>query len=237
MRVSPGAARAHSTPLLKLESKCSDPYSGESLCMARVESVKGTVFAAVVEAVQKLIADGQLRRERLDRWLEPGDVALLDSQISIAGWYDIRAFSRLNELLRDVAGDGSHEYLRRLGRESASRLQQAGLYVQLEYLRDTLVSKQTDGRARFEAFGRDLGRLTTLSGSIYNFGKWSIEPDPEHPLRYHITIADAAGFTDVVCWRIEGFINQMAAVRDAAQLWSWRRVRPDLVRFHMIRDL
>jgi hypothetical protein len=205
--------------------------------MSRVPSVKGSVFAAVVEGVKKLFAEGAVSRDQASRWLQPGDLALLDATISIAGWYDVRAFTRLSELLRDVAGDGSNEYLRRLGRESARRLRDAGIYSQLEYLRDTRVSKQRDRRARFEAFGQDLARLTTLSGSIYNFGRWTIQPDPEHPLRYVIVVSDAAPFSDVICWRAEGFINQMASLHESRDLWTWERVRPDLVHFRMLRDL
>lgn len=205
--------------------------------MSRVPSVKGSVFGAVVEAVHKLFADGATSRDRASHWLQPGDFALLDAPISIAGWYDVGAFTRMSELLRDVAGNGSNEYLRRLGRESARRLRDAGIYSQLGYLDNTRVSQERDRQARFEAFGRDLARLTTLSGSIYNFGKWSIEADPEHPLRYVIAVSDAAPFSDAICWRAEGFINEMASLRGAADLWTWKRVGPDLVRFRMRRDL
>ena len=205
--------------------------------MSRLPSIKGSVFASVVEAVGKLLAEGSLSREEAGRRLEPADLALLGAPVSIAGWYDVRVFTRLCELMRDVVGNGSNEYLRRLGRESAKRLRDAGIYSQLEYLRDTRVSKQRDRRARFAAFGQDLARLTTLSGSIYNFGKWTIEADPEHPLRYVIAVSDAASFSDVICWRAEGFINQMASLHEGADLWTWTRVRPDLVHFRMLRDL
>lgn len=205
--------------------------------MARVPSIKGSVFGGVVEAVKKLLAEGEVSREQTGRWLEQGDLVLLDAAISVAGWYDVRIFSRMSELLRDVAGGGSNEYLRRLGRESARRLRDAGLYSQIEYLQNTRTSKETERRARFEALGRDLARLTTLSGSIYNFGKWSVVIDPQHPLRYVIVVSDAAAFSDVICWRAEGFINQMASYRDHLDLWTWRRVRPDLVHFSMTRDL
>jgi hypothetical protein len=211
--------------------------------MSRRASVKGSVFSGVIEEVRKLLANGDLSRGEAARRLEPGDLELLDSSISIAGWYDVGAFVRLNELLRDVRGGGSNEYLRDLGRESAQRLLDGGLYSQMEYLSRTQTRQATDPRARYEAFGRDLRRITTLSGSIYSFSKWSVEADPEHPLRYIVVVSDAKAFTDVICWRALGFMNQVVAVARAARgaetpsdLWLWERVAADLVRFRMLLD-
>jgi hypothetical protein len=77
-----------------------------------------------------------------------------------------------------------------------------------------------------------------MSGSIYNFGVWTIESDPEHALRHVIAVSDAASFSDVICWRAEGFINQMARIRkDSGDLWAWRRVQRDLVHFRMLREV
>jgi len=204
--------------------------------MSRLPSIKGSVFAGVVEAVRKLVDQGELTREKAARWLQPADLPLLDGQISIAGWYDVRIFDRMSELLRDVEGGGSNDYLRELGRASARRLLAAGLYSQFEYLQRMTTSRtssQTERRERYE----DLRRLTTMSGSIYNFGVWTIEPDAEHELRHVIAVSDAASFSDVICWRAEGFINEMGRVRQSSDLWAWRRVRPDLVHFRMLREL
>ena len=71
--------------------------------MARVPSIKGSVFGGVVEAVQKLLAEGELSREQAGRWLEPGDLSLLDGAISMAGWYDIRIFDRFTVLWATVS--------------------------------------------------------------------------------------------------------------------------------------
>lgn len=205
--------------------------------MSKLPSIKGSVFAGVVEAVRKLLEQRELTREQAARWLQPADLALVDGQISIAGWYDVRVFVRMSELLRDVAGAGSNEYLRELGRESARRLLAAGIYSQFEYLQRITATTLTERAARHEAFGRDLRRLTTMSGSIYNFGVWTAEPDAEHELRHVIAVSDAAAFSDVICWRAEGFINEMVRIRNSADLWAWRRVRPELVHFRMLREL
>jgi hypothetical protein len=205
--------------------------------VAKVPSVKGSVFGGVVEEFRKLLAGGEVTREQAGRWLRPADLELIDAPIAVAAWYDVGAFVRLNELLRDVVGDGSNEYLRERGRESARRLLEGGLYSQLEYLQRTEVARATDSRARHEAFGRDIRRLTTISGSIYNFATWTPAKDRDHALRYVVELTDAAPFADPLCWRAEGFMNHMATQHGDPDLWLWRRLTRDVVHFDMVRDL
>ena len=205
--------------------------------MSRVPSVKGAVFAGVVEAVRKLLDSGELKREGVSRWLQPADLACLDAPVSIAGWYPIGAFDRMSLLMRDVVGSGNNDYLRNLGRESARRLISAGIYSQFEYLHRITALQEKDPKTRSEAFGRDLRRLTTMSGSIYNFGVWTIEADRDYTLRHRIVVSDAAAFSDVCCCRAEGFINQMGHVRNNTDLWKWTRIGRDVVQFRMTREV
>jgi hypothetical protein len=205
--------------------------------MGAIPSIKGSVFVAVVEDVRKLFVTGTLSRDESARWLQPQDLALLDSEIFVSHWYDVRAYARLNDLLRDVVGGGENEYLRERGRETARRLLDAGLYAQLEYLQRTGVAKATTAEARFEAFGRDLRLLSTLSGSILSFSRWTPQPDPEHADRYILEVTDAKDMPESLCWRSDGFVNEMATRHGDKDLWSWRRERPDLVRFRMTRSL
>lgn len=204
--------------------------------MAAIPSIKGSVFGAVVEDVSKLVDRGVLSREELARHLEPDEVALLDQPISVSGWYDIRAYDRMNALLLAVEGEGDPEYYRAQGRGTARRLLEAGLYGQLEYLNRAEVARQTDPNDRFKAFGRDLRLLTSLSGSILNFTRWTARPDPQRAHRYVIEVAEAAEMPESLCWRSDGFINGMAAMHGQDDLWGWKRARPDLVVFHMLRD-
>lgn len=199
--------------------------------------IKGAIFAGAVEDVNKLVASGRVQERELDRWLQPGDRALLGEKILVSSWYDIHAFRRMTELLRDVAGGGSHEYLRELGRESARRLIRSGLYAQMEYLQRTEVRRSQDAHARFEALGRDLRRITTLGGSVFNFLKWTVVPDPEHADRYQIHVGEARDYPDVVVWRTEGFVNEMTAQAGAPDLFRWERPEPDRVVFRMTRSI
>lgn len=205
--------------------------------MGAIPSIKGSVFAAVVEDVRKLRQRGEVSDTDLPRWLKPEDVALLDSEIFVSHWYDVRIYARLNDLLRDIEGGGENEYLRERGRETARRLVAAGIYAQMEYLQRAGVSKVTDPKARFEAFGRDLRLLTTLSGSILSFTRWTSKPDPARADRYVIEVTEAREMPEALCWRSDGFVNEMATHHGDKDLWSWKRTRPDVVLFEMTRSL
>jgi len=207
------------------------------MAMGAKPSIKGSVFAGAVEDVRKLLERGEVSREAALRWLQPDDLSLLDCEVFVSHWYDVRIYARLCELLRDVEGDGDPEYLREKGRETARRLLEAGLYAQLQYLQRAGVAKETDAAARFEAFGRDLRLLTTLSSSIYSFTRWGFLPDPAHAHRYLLEVSDAKDLPDVLVWRSDGFVNEMAHQHGDKDLWRWQRARPDLVRFHMTRSL
>jgi hypothetical protein len=197
-------------------------------------SIKGSIFGAVVEDVNKLVAAGELRKDEIARWLGAAEIALLDAKILVSNWYDIRSYDRMNTLLRDVVGNGSNEYLRERGRETARKLGAAGIYAQLEYLSRTEVARVM-GAARTEAFGRDLRKLTTLSASILNFSVWTPKPDPEQTDRYVIEVTDARDFPDTLAWRSDGFVNGMSAKHSRGDLWRWERAAPDRILFRMVR--
>ncbi|HBZ70025.1 MAG TPA: hypothetical protein DEP35_09935 [Deltaproteobacteria bacterium] len=205
--------------------------------MPSVPSIKGSVFATVVEDVGKSLAKGAVRRDQLSRWLRPEDIAFLDEKIAVASWYPIHSYTRMGELLRDVEGGGSHEYLRQCGRQTARRLLEAGFYSQLQYLHRAEVGRASGDRARFEAFGRDLRLLTTISASILSFSRWTVKPDAENDLQYVIEVSEAKDFPEVLCWRSDGFVNEMATQHGDSDLWRWSRPRQDLVVFRMTRRL
>jgi hypothetical protein len=205
--------------------------------MSAPPSIKGRIFGPAVEDVQKLLDQGELRRDELARWLQPGDVALLAKPIDPTAWYDIRSYARILDLLRDELGNGSSDYLRERGSRSAERLLEAGLYQQLEYLKRTQVERAGDPRERYLAFGRDLKLLTTLSASILNFSRWEAKPDPERADRYVIEVSEAQDVPDNLGWTSEGFVNGMARQHGGSDLWRWKRERADLIVFRMIRAL
>lgn len=219
------------------ENLKSGVHFAEIAPMAAVPSIKGSIFSKVADDIRKLLAREELSREEASRWLKPADFELLDQHIAISSWYDVGSYARMNEMLVDVVGSGNKDYLRELGRETARQLLEAGLYVQLEYLQRTQVSTVTKDRRRFKAFGRDLRRLATLSSSILNFSRWVPKRDPDHDLRYVIEVTDATNFPEALCWRSDGFVNEMATQHGEPDLWSWSRISADAILFRMLRPL
>jgi len=205
--------------------------------MARTPSIKGSVYANAHEDVNKLLADGALSRTEAERWLEPIDFEMLGGSINLASWYDVLSYDRLSRLLCDVEGDGKTEYLREKGRRTARRLIEMGLYSQMEYLQRTQLARSQGTQERFEAFGRDLRRLNTLSASILSFTKWNAVPDPDARTRYRIEVSEAADMPETLAWRTDGFVNEMAKEHSADDLWVWRRESRDLIVYRMKRDV
>jgi hypothetical protein len=205
--------------------------------MPSVPSIKGAAFGFVVEKTMKLVSAGEISRSELTRRLPPGGLELLDLPIRFVGWYDIRLYACLMELLRDVAGQGKNDYLVQHGGEAAERLLQKGLYQQMEYLKRMKLGKETDPHTRYQAFGRDLRLLVSIGPSILNFGHQRVKDDPEHADRYMLEISEASAYPEVLCWTTQGFNNRMAAAHDDPDLWRWERPRPDLVRYRMTRSV
>jgi hypothetical protein len=190
-----------------------------------------------VEDVRALLAAGNLSEELLDRWLEPADRELLETEISISGWYDIGSYTRMNEMLRQLVGHEGDDYLQDLGRKTARRLLDAGFQSQLEYVQNTQLRRASTPEERFAAFGRDLRRLSTISASILNFSVWTVRPDELEDRRYVIEVSEAADFPEVPCWRSAGFVNEMACTHGDPNLWTWAREAPDRVVFRMVRPV
>jgi hypothetical protein len=205
--------------------------------MATRPSIKGSVLSGHVEEVLKQVAAGTIPRAELARRLEPEDMVLLERPIQPSGWYDIRSYTRLLELMRDALGNGSNQYLIDRGALTAERLIQMGLYQQMEYLKRMRLGELESARERHLTFGRDLRLLITITGALLNFGCLQLKEDPEHADRYVIEISDAPAYPDVLGWGTQGFNNRMAAEHGHPDLWRYERLGPDRVRQRMTRSL
>jgi len=211
------------------------PEAKESDPVAQRPCIKGTAIASLVEDTRKLLSDGEVSQREIETRLTAEDLALLEEPVAESKWYGIDSYRRLTELLRDFVGNGRNEYVRERGRARGKRLIEAGLYQQMEYLGRSRVRSAMDPKARFEAYGRDLKLLVTLSQSLLNFATWKVVPDPDHADRYRIEVRDAADFPDVLGWSSEGLIDAMAEEHDMSGIWRWERLAPDLVVFRMLR--
>ncbi len=63
------------------------------------------------------------------------------------------------------------------------------------------------------------------------------KPDAERADRYVIEVSDAKDMPEALCWRSDGFVNEMATHHGDKDLWTWKREKPDLVIFRMTRAL
>ena len=198
-------------------------------------SIKGSIFSRAAEDVRKLVADGTLARGELER-RSRGRIWRCRRARRAGRLVRRGRYGRLLELLRELAGNGRDEYLRRRGAQSAEALLAAGFYQQMEYLSRAEVRQHRDPQLRFAAFGRDLRLLTSLHGSILNFGQQAARVDPGRADRYLIEITDAAPLPEPLCWTTDGFVNRMASEHGSADLWRWERPTRELIVFRMLRD-
>ena len=76
-----------------------------------------------------------------------------------------------------------------------------------------------------------------MSATILNFSRWTHSPDPDRPGRWYIEITEAREFPEVLAWRSDGFMNEMASRHRHDDLWTWSRMSPDHIRFRMLHDV
>jgi hypothetical protein len=201
--------------------------------MSAVPSIKGSAFASLAESVRELVAGGRLSRADLARRLEPGELDVVEGQIGISQWYDVRLHVRLLQVLEDVGGPG---HIRQVVERTADRILAAGLYQQLNYLSRTQLEREREPGRRLAALATDLRLVVSLSSTLLNFSRWEPKPDPEYRDRYMIEISGAAPLQDLHLASIEAFMNRVSSPI-AADLWRRERKSEDQVLFRMTRGV
>jgi hypothetical protein len=206
-------------------------------------SVKGTIVEPVVGALLRLRDEGRVSPEELELRLEAEELAVLDSKINTASWYPMASYTRFLQLLGDIEGGGDPDYFRERGRANARHVMEAGLYQQLSFLsrwRDSLRNGQTDASSMIATYTSKLKLVVSMAKSIYNVGRWQVEPDADHPGRIWIAIRDAADYSDPMRLTAEGFLNECATGPGrvgGGTLYTSERPSPDLILFRMKRDV
>lgn len=200
-------------------------------------AIKGSTLSGVIEDVNRLRESGRIDGALLAARLDEADRTLLGATIGAASWYPISAYGRLTALLLEVEGGGQVEYLAERGAKTARRLTESGIYHQLERAHGDISVDPRDlpPEDRIHEFGRTMRLVITLSGSIFNFGRWSVGEDPEHADRFRITIEDAAEMPDVAIHTIEGFVNGIGEQSPQVDHmhWTGKRARPDTIVYTM----
>ena len=191
--------------------------------------IKGMTLAGVVEDVKRLCEEGRISEEKLTR-LEAEELAWLDGKIQPALWYPIGGYTRLSELLLEVEGRGDPEYMVRRGAAAARRLFDAGVYAQLEHGERRRQEELAGGREFNE---HDARLMTTLSGSIFNFGEWAFRLEGDEAV---IEATHTAAMPEVSRLAAQGLIAQIVSrVRGAEIVVDSTRPEPDRVVFRFPR--
>ena len=191
--------------------------------------IKGMTLAGVVEDVRRLCEEGRISEEKL-AGLEAEELAWLDEKIQSALWYSIGGYTRLTELLLEVEGRGDPDYMIRRGAAAADRLFDSGVYAQLLHGERRREEELAGGREFTEHDGR---LMTTLSGSIFNFGEWALRLDGDEVV---IEAADTAALPEVSRLAAQGLIARIVSrVRGAEITVESTRPEPDRVVFRFPR--
>jgi hypothetical protein len=207
-----------------------------------VPSIKGSIFKGVIDDLERVRAKGRISEEEIDARLAPEDLAFLEAEISPAAWYPLESYARMIRLLGDVEGAGKDAYFVERGRDSARRLMESGLYQQLAFLSrwdETVDWRRDDESSVVATYARNLRMVSSLASAIYNVGKWTVEPDPEHAGRVVLMVREASAYSEPMRLAIEGFLNECAraARENLAHLFASERASQDLMLIRMTRDI
>jgi hypothetical protein len=202
-------------------------------------SIKGVIVHGLIEEIRGHLENGAIQADELEARLEKEDLELFEEKLNLAGWYPIRAYTRIADLALELAGGSRREACIRSGERDARRMIDAGLYQQLDSLKrlSEAASKSTSEQ-RFQAMGRLLRLTMSLSKGIYSFSDWKVAVDPDHPRRYRVEVTGAEDLPEVIVVGTVGFLNECsrAARPEEPVEWSVEQPRPDVVIYRMDRS-
>jgi hypothetical protein len=193
--------------------------------MAERPSIKGVLLELAVEALQRLIELGRVRREDLEARLSPEDLEILDQKIVPGLWYPIATLGRLLEITHQGRGvDGSPEAAVGVGVDAARRLFSSQIY------RDYLTTAETRGPRNAG------GALVRLAPLLCNFTRWSYEPGPPESDRFVVEVQNAREFPDVLRFIAQGCIQYLAErVNECPVRLTSERPAPDRILYTGVR--
>jgi hypothetical protein len=184
--------------------------------------VKGTAIESVVADVNRLVEEGRISRDTLEVRLQAPDLKLLDTKIVPALWYGYGPYGRLMEILFEVEGRRSTEYLVERGRRAADRVRATGLYAQL--------------KGNWSNWGDRVGTiLATLGPALYKDTHWRIQMTgvSESAIAFRLEVDCPPEFPDLCRWPTQGFIEYIARMYAGEQKVRMRseRVSPERMLF------
>jgi hypothetical protein len=185
--------------------------------------VKGTAIESVVTDVNQLVEAGRLSPHELELRLPAEDLRLLETKIVAALWYPLGSYGRLMNLLYEVDGRRSTEYLVERGRRAAERIRASGLYSQL--------------KSDWSTWGDRVGKiLVTLGPAMYKDTQWRIQLERvgTRGMTLRLEVDCPPEFPDVCRWPTQGFVEALAQLYsgDAKVRVHSERVSPERMVFH-----
>jgi hypothetical protein len=193
--------------------------------------IKGSVLDQLVADVNRLREAGRISPEQLAARLEPEDLELLERKLSPSTWYPIDCYRRLTEVLLDLEGYGSKDFLRMRGQAVAERLIESGVYQQMERLKASAAPSMS-----MEEYTRRTRLTASIYGAVFNFTHWKVLADPDHPKRLLLEITGAEHYPEVLRYTTEGFLTRSSQERGYRYEWFSERTEPGRILFRMDRD-
>jgi hypothetical protein len=198
-------------------------------------AIKGTLFSAVVEDLNRGVDSGSVSHAELETELSADELALLGEKINAASWYCIHTYHRMVGLLCRAEGGGLDDYWHQRGMRAADRMVDAGIYQQMDYIGRIQSSLESEASARFRALAKDLRLLLSVHASVLNFGDWKTVVDPDHDDRYRVEIKNVDGIPDGIFLAATGMFNRMSALAKSPKphTWEFERLSPAFVVIRM----
>lgn len=204
-------------------------------------SVKGSIFKGGVTDLARLLDEGRVSEDEIGARLGAEGLTYVEGNILESGWYPLACYNRLLEWLGDLEGGGEDKYFIERGRASASRLMDAGLYAQLDFLtrwKESLPEDEHDEAAVIARYASSLKLVVSLSSNIYNVGRWIVETDRGIPGRVWIAIREARDYSEALRLVSEGFLNECGSRHTkTSRLYTSSRVTPEIILFRMNYDI
>lgn len=187
-------------------------------------SIRGSLFVTGVVAIRRHRESGVVAPEQVAARLGPVALELLDQKIDVGRWYPIAPFCEMIDMDWDVAGGREPDYMRVMGRNTASRFFETGIYQQLDYARR---SQRSSSRS---VLLRRAKLVMTVAEALYSFIETEVQVERE---RLTIVYGNARPFSEALRYTTEGFMNEVNCRQGASRTWTSERVAPDRVCFHL----
>jgi hypothetical protein len=191
-------------------------------------SIKGAAIAKLIEDVQACFSRSETDRVRLEAKLSPETIHTLEAKVEIGSWYPVSTYDELTNLIWQEEGGGRPDYLRQRGEKMMTRLMEAGLYQQLDFL--DRVHRGLQEKISRDEVQRACRLIGSVSGAIRNFGKdtWVWDPDNPGTMIHHLR--DAYHFSEMLRLVSEGSENFVVqTLSPGAPRTTSERVAPDYI--------